>query len=109
MKTLHAIRLAATFAAVAVAPAVLAQAYPAKPIRLILPFPPAGPTDIAGRVIAQKLSEQVGQPVVPGKPARCDLQHRAGDRGKIPPGRLHAGLHSALDLAQPVHVQEAQL
>jgi tripartite-type tricarboxylate transporter receptor subunit TctC len=65
MKTLHAIRLAATFAAVAVAPAVLAQAYPAKPIRLILPFPPAGPTDIAGRVIAQKLSEQVGQPVVP--------------------------------------------
>jgi tripartite-type tricarboxylate transporter receptor subunit TctC len=48
-----------------VAPAVLAQAYPAKPIRLILPFPPAGPTDIAGRVIAQKLSEQVGQPVVP--------------------------------------------
>jgi tripartite-type tricarboxylate transporter receptor subunit TctC len=65
MKTLHAIRLAATFAAVAVAPAVLSQAYPAKPIRLILPFPPAGPTDIAGRVIAQKLSEQVGQPVVP--------------------------------------------
>jgi len=65
MKTVHAIRLAATFAAVAVAPAVLAQAYPAKPIRLILPFPPAGPTDIAGRVIAQKLSEQVGQPVVP--------------------------------------------
>jgi len=65
MKTVHAIRLAATFAAVAVAPAVLAQAYPAKPIRLILPFPPAGPTDIAGRIIAQKLSEQVGQPVVP--------------------------------------------
>jgi len=65
MKTVHAIRLAATFAAVAVASAVLAQAYPAKPIRLILPFPPAGPTDIAGRVIAQKLSEQVGQPVVP--------------------------------------------
>ena len=43
----------------------LAQSYPSKPIRLILPFPPGGPTDIAGRVIAQKLSEQIGQPVIP--------------------------------------------
>jgi len=45
--------------------AALAQAYPAKPIRMILPFPPGGPTDITGRAIAQKLSEQVGQAVVP--------------------------------------------
>jgi tripartite-type tricarboxylate transporter receptor subunit TctC len=45
--------------------AVLAQAYPAKTIRMILPFPPGGPTDITGRVIAQKLSEQLGQTVVP--------------------------------------------
>ncbi|HYH42142.1 MAG TPA: tripartite tricarboxylate transporter substrate binding protein [Burkholderiales bacterium] len=42
-----------------------AQSYPAKPIRLILPFPPGGPTDIAGRAIAQKLSEQIRQPVIP--------------------------------------------
>jgi tripartite-type tricarboxylate transporter receptor subunit TctC len=40
------------------------QAYPAKPVRLILPFPPGGPTDLLGRVIAQKLSDQLGQPVV---------------------------------------------
>jgi tripartite-type tricarboxylate transporter receptor subunit TctC len=46
--------------------AAMAQAaYPAKPIRLILPFPPGGPTDIAGRVIAQKLGELLGQPVIP--------------------------------------------
>ncbi|MGH8660645.1 MAG: Bug family tripartite tricarboxylate transporter substrate binding protein [Burkholderiales bacterium] len=44
---------------------LLAQAYPVKPIRMILPFPPGGPTDITGRTIAQKLSEQLGQPVVP--------------------------------------------
>ena len=43
----------------------LAQAYPAKVIRLILPFPPGGPTDMLGRALAQKISEQVGQPVVP--------------------------------------------
>ena len=52
--------LAMTPAATAVA-----QAYPVKPIRLILPFPPGGPTDIQGRAIAQKLSEQIGQSVVP--------------------------------------------
>ncbi|MBI4194775.1 MAG: tripartite tricarboxylate transporter substrate binding protein [Betaproteobacteria bacterium] len=43
----------------------LAQAYPARAIRMILPFPPGGPTDITGRAIAQRLSEQMGQSVVP--------------------------------------------
>lgn len=42
-----------------------AQAYPSKSIRFILPFPPGGGTDILGRILGQKLSEQVGQPVVP--------------------------------------------
>jgi len=43
----------------------MAQAWPVKPVRLILPFPPGGPTDITGRTIAQKLAEQIGQPVIP--------------------------------------------
>jgi tripartite-type tricarboxylate transporter receptor subunit TctC len=42
----------------------LSQSYPSKALRLVLPFPPGGPTDLLGRQIAQKLSEQVGQPVV---------------------------------------------
>lgn len=41
-----------------------AQAYPAKPIRIIVPAAAGGFTDIVGRVVGQKLSEQVGQPVV---------------------------------------------
>ena len=45
--------------------AVQAQAFPAKTVRLVLPFPPGGPTDLLGRSIAQKLSEQMGQQVVP--------------------------------------------
>ncbi|MEI6320713.1 MAG: tripartite tricarboxylate transporter substrate binding protein [Pseudomonadota bacterium] len=40
-----------------------AQAFPVKPLRLILPFPPGGPTDMLGRSVGAKLSEQVGQPV----------------------------------------------
>ncbi len=40
------------------------QAFPSRPIRLILPFPPGGNTDILGRIAGQKLSERLGQPVI---------------------------------------------
>ena len=56
---LSAVLLIATIAA-----PVGAQSYPARPIRLILPFPPGGATDILGRIVGQKLSERLGQPVV---------------------------------------------
>ena len=38
--------------------------YPARPIRLVLGFPPGGPTDLVARVLAQKMAEQLGQPLV---------------------------------------------
>ena len=57
--------VAGALIAIAASPAAHAQAYPSKPIRFVLPFPPGGGTDILGRILAQKLSEQVGQPVVP--------------------------------------------
>ena len=40
-----------------------AQTYPAKPVRMVVPFAPAGPTDVVGRLIAQKLSETWGQQI----------------------------------------------
>jgi tripartite-type tricarboxylate transporter receptor subunit TctC len=47
-----------------VSASVWAQDYPAKPIRLVLPFPPGGSLDVTGRILAQLLSERVGRPVV---------------------------------------------
>jgi tripartite-type tricarboxylate transporter receptor subunit TctC len=44
--------------------AALGQAYPSKPLRLIVPFPAGGPADIFGRFLAQGMSAQLGQPVV---------------------------------------------
>jgi tripartite-type tricarboxylate transporter receptor subunit TctC len=40
------------------------QSYPTRPIKIIIPFPPGGPTDILGRIVAQKLGERLGQTVV---------------------------------------------
>ena len=42
----------------------LAQTYPSRPVTVIVPFPPGGSSDVIGRAIAQKMSEQFGQPVI---------------------------------------------
>jgi tripartite-type tricarboxylate transporter receptor subunit TctC len=52
-------------AAAIVALPTQAQPYPSKPIRLILPFPPGAPSDLVGRLVGQKLSEQLGENVIP--------------------------------------------
>jgi len=52
-----------------------AQSWPAKPIRLMVPFPPGGSTDIVARIVAQKLSERLGQPIV--------IENRGGAGGTI--------------------------
>lgn len=54
----------ALFAALALAGSAAAQSYPNKPIKMIVTFAPAGPTDVIGRVIAQKVGESWGQQVV---------------------------------------------
>ncbi len=58
------VRLVAVLLAVFLAGPIHAQTYPAKSVRMLLAFPPGGPTDINARLFAQRLSEQMGQQVV---------------------------------------------
>ena len=67
--------LALAAAAALLTQPAIAQNYPAKPVRLIIPFPPGGATDIFGRVLAQKLGELIGQSVV--------VENRPGAGGTI--------------------------
>ena len=62
----HALRIAvlATIGLLGLTMGVLAQNYPSKPVRIVVPFPPGGSTDIIGRALADGLSKMWNQPVV---------------------------------------------
>ena len=72
----HGIALtAAAFAAVFSAAPVFAQEFPTRSIRMVLPFPAGGGSDLVARIIAQKYSQQLGQQVI--------VDNRAGASGNI--------------------------
>ena len=74
-------RRAAVFASIAavaiafVSPALPAQEWPTKPIRMIVPYPPAGGTDVVARVITEPLAAELGQPIV--------IENRGGAAGNL--------------------------
>ena len=67
--------LAALLVLAFAAPLAAAQEYPNKPIKLITPYPPGGPTDVLARAVSQKLSEKLGQPII--------IDNRPGASGMI--------------------------
>ena len=78
--------LVALFAGSVFSGAIEAQQYPTRPIRLIVPFPAGGPTDVIARMVGQKLTEVWGQQVV--------VDNRSGAGGNIGMG---IGAHAAPD------------
>lgn len=67
--------LAAALPVLFAGPAAAADAFPQKPVRIIVPFPPGGGTDFVTRVIQQPLSDQLGQPVL--------IDNRGGAQGVV--------------------------
>ncbi len=74
-RSIAAAALAGTALWLAAPAATLAQDYPSRPIKMIVPYPPGGATDVIGRVMAQKLSTALGQQVV--------VENRGGAAGNI--------------------------
>ena len=68
-------RLALVFAFVLLSPAVFAQPYPNRAVKVIVPWPPGQATDIAARMLAQKLQDALGQPLI--------VDNRPGAGGSI--------------------------
>ncbi len=64
----------------AAAAAVQAQAWPTKPVTLLVPFPPGGSTDMIARTVGAKMQEKLGQPVI--------VENKAGATGTIGAGQV---------------------
>ena len=74
-RTLALVLAAATVVAFTAAPTAWAQTYPAKPVRLIVPFAPGGTTDIIGRIVADKIGGPLGQTMI--------VENKAGAGGSV--------------------------
>jgi tripartite-type tricarboxylate transporter receptor subunit TctC len=74
---ISAVAVCATLASIGIA---AAQAYPTRPITLIVPYPPGGSTDPAGRIMAERMRVSLGQPMV--------IENVAGANGGIGTGRV---------------------
>src|SRR6185503_3211333 len=74
-KSMIRLRIAAFAAAVSITCGALAQGYPSKPIKFVVPFPPGGNLDFVARALQPKMQEVLGQPVL--------IENKGGNAGMI--------------------------
>ena len=87
--------------------AASAQSYPSKPVRVVIPWPPGGSNDIVGRIVTQKVGENLGQQFI--------VDNRAGAAGSIgadvvakaPADGYTLMVHSTTPCRQCASLQEA--
>jgi tripartite-type tricarboxylate transporter receptor subunit TctC len=97
-------RILSLFVAFLLSASVFAQAYPSKPIRYIVPFPPGGSSDLIARAIAPVMAERLGQPII--------VENRPGAGGmlgvdvvaKAAPDGYTIGLAAAGALSSNIHL-----
>jgi tripartite-type tricarboxylate transporter receptor subunit TctC len=76
----HFLRSAAGAAALPIMPQIaIAQAYPVRPITMVVPFPPGGPVDTVARIVADRMKASLGQSIA--------VENVAGASGSIGVGR----------------------
>ncbi len=97
MKRQHFLRAAAAAALATCISGAWAQSYPAKPVTIVIPFPPGGTLDVIGRQLAQKLGPADGPDLHRRQPAgrRGDDRRDRGEERRA--RRLHAALQSLVD------------
>jgi tripartite-type tricarboxylate transporter receptor subunit TctC len=101
MKLRYPVMVVAAAASLLAPLASFAQAYPAKPVRILVPWPPGGANDVVGRVVAQRLTENLGQQFI--------VENRGGASGTIGSDLVAKGptdgytvmVHSATHVANP--------
>ena len=99
-------RLSRLLALIALAPAVaVAQGYPAKPLRVVVPFPPGGGVDIVARAMSEKLSSRLGQPIVIENKPGAGMQIGTDAVAKSPPDgyTLYVGPVGSQAIVQLMH------